>query len=144
MQQISSTYSNYRSYILLSCSYRSALYYLYSTFSSSYRDRRWTYGCRSLPSTTTTCISLSSNPLYGRLLAQCPTGYAISRIYSPRMTSTLQRDRIFSIRCCRSTSITSTCQFSSYINPICGTLSYSARSSYVITGLYSDYFSTYR
>ena len=143
IQQISSSYTTYRSTISLTCSSRSALYYLYSTFSSSYRDRRWRYGCRSVPSTTSTCISLSSNPLYGMLLAQCPTGYAMTRIYSSRMTTSSRRDRYFSIQCCRFTSLTSTCQFSPYINSVCGTLSYSTRSSYVMTGIYSHYFSTY-
>ena len=143
IQQISTSYTALRSYISLSCSSRSALYYLYSLYTSSSYDRRWRYGCRSVPTTSSTCISLSSNSLYGMLLAQCPTGYAMTRIYSSRMTSTSQRDRYFSIRCCRFTSLTNTCQFSPYINSWRGTMSYSTRSSYVMTGIYSHYFPSY-
>ena len=144
IQQISSSYTNYRSYFSLSCSSRSALYYFYSLYSTSYTDRRWRYGCRSVPSTSSTCISLSSNSLYGMLLAQCPTGYAMTRMYSSSMSSTSQRDRYFYIQCCRFTSLTNTCQFSSYINTLRGTLSYSTRTSYVMTGIYSHYDSSYR
>ena len=86
----------------------------------------------------TSCQWTPQNGLDQMLIAHCPDGYAATGFRSLSYNHGA-RDRQFSVKCCKSTTVSKTCKFSSYINNWEGVMNYNAPSGEIITGIYSHH-----
>ena len=86
----------------------------------------------------TSCQWMPQNAYDQMLIAHCPDGYAVTRFRSLSYSSG-HRDRQFSVRCCKSATVSKTCKFSGYLNGWDATMNYNAPSGEIITGIYSHH-----
>ena len=138
IQQISG-FTTFRGRIDHNCAAGSALYHLYSQHDNGQEDRRWRFGCRMISLTRlTSCHWTPQNILDQMLIAHCPAGFAAAGFRSVSY-STPTRDRQFSVKCCKSATVSKVCKFSGYINNWDAVMNYNAPNGEIITGIYSHH-----
>ena len=86
----------------------------------------------------TSCRWMPQNALDQMLIAHCPDGFAVTGFRSLSF-SVPSKDRQFSVRCCKSATVSKTCKFSGYINGYDAVMNYNAPNGEIITGIYSHH-----
>lgn len=134
--------NSYRGTLYAKCSRGYGLYYMRSTYSNVYQDRRWTFYCRKVvQSGYPNCTSTYANGYRQPVLFMCGKNQYMAGATS--YFSYSYSDRKWQFTCCSAPNlITRDCRLTKYENNLYGSLSFIASTGEVITGAYS-YYSTY-